>query len=84
MIRWSHGHSLATGGLLGLALVRADLFLVLAGVFVAGLVLGRFWARLVELVRRFADRRRFVIHSDGSPYPGPGRFPFDVPLRRRP
>ena len=48
---WSHGHSLVTGGLLGLALVRADLFLVLAVVFAVGLVAGRLWARLGDLLR---------------------------------
>lgn len=65
MIRWSHGHSLATGGLLGLALVRADLFLVLVGVFAAGLVLGRGWSQLGRLIRwleaEVAYRRHRVV-----------------------
>lgn len=55
---WSHGHSLVTGGLLGLALVRADLFLVLAVVFVAGVAAGRLWARLGDLLRWVAQRGR--------------------------
>lgn len=48
MTRWHHGHSLATGALLGLLLFHAGELWPLTLMFAFGLLVGRLWARLAQ------------------------------------
>ena len=42
MMRWSHGHSLAAGAALALALASREVWVLLAVAFLLGFLLGRF------------------------------------------
>lgn len=46
MTRWHHGHSLATGALLGLLLFHAGMLWPLTIMFAFGLLVGRLWSRV--------------------------------------
>ena len=79
--RFSHGHSLAVGVLLTLALERHAL-LACVLVFAAGVVAGRawlVWARIGYAARRYFDRRAnnlkargrarlSMLHNDDIPF----------------
>ena len=47
MIRWHHGHSIATGALLGLLVFHAGMLWPLTVMFAFGLIVGRLWSRLL-------------------------------------
>lgn len=57
--RWSHGHSLAVGGLLTLAFAT-HLWTLVALVFLAGVVTGRFWNLLHWTGEALRER---VLHA---------------------
>lgn len=57
--RWSHGHSIAVGGLLTLALAT-HLWTLLILVFTAGVLVGRFWNLLHWTGEALRDR---VLHA---------------------
>ncbi len=61
MRRFGHGHSLAIGVLLALALERHALLMVLV-VFAAGVLVGRGWDRLRRLADAVGDRLRGRAH----------------------
>lgn len=57
MSRWHHGHSLATGAVLGLLVFHAGILWPLTLMFMFGLLVGRLWWR-VALGFQWLARRR--------------------------
>ena len=57
-MKWSHGHTLLSGALLGVALTRNGDWIIAALIcmFLAGLFAGRFWGFLAELGGRILLR----------------------------
>jgi phytoene/squalene synthetase len=55
--RYTHGHSILVGALIGLLLDRHT-FVVACAAFAAGIVLGRAWQAIVRVVARVAPYPR--------------------------
>lgn len=82
MRRFGHGHSLAVGVLLTLALERHALLAVVL-VFGAGVIAGRtwlVWARLAYSARRYFDARTANLKARGRARLSAARNNDDIPF----
>jgi hypothetical protein len=63
--RYTHGHSIAVGALIGLLLDRHT-FVVACVAFAAGVVLGRAWTAIVRVAARVAPYPRPTMRRKTS------------------
>lgn len=67
MKHWTHGHSVATGLILGLSLA-AHAWLFVVGGIIVGFIARDVWAVRGYVARRFSDRRPGYITAPAKSY----------------
>lgn len=63
MMRWGHGHSTVLGIVIGVAVIGGHILWALTVALALGILVGRFWGALHELLRRFTQGRPPIIEG---------------------
>lgn len=84
MKRWNHAHTLAAGAVFGVGLASRDTWILCLLVFIAGLLVGRFWGLVhwaAEALRlKVMHARRATIHTSPQPVYGRGKQTDRIPF----